>query len=155
VDLVHRNAALTARTLGRPVRPRVIHEDTPHHLRRDPEEMRPVLPRDTLLPDQPEIGLVNECCRLKCVIATLVSQVGGRSPTKLRVDEWSELIARAQVAAPPRLQQGADAGRWAVNSFGHCLHLDGPEWRQLYVSRMSVGVMTQFAGDSRVLVSGN
>jgi hypothetical protein len=155
VDLVHRNAALAAGTLGRPMRPRVIHEDTPHHPRRDTEEVRPVLPRDTLLPDQPEIGLVNECCRLKRVIATLLSQVGGRPPTKLRVDEWSELIACAQVAAPPRLQQGADANRGAANSFGHCLHLDCPEWRRLYVSRMSLDVMTQFAGDSRVLVSSN
>jgi hypothetical protein len=43
----------------------MIHENAPHHLRRDTEKLRPILPGDAVLIDQPQVRFVNECGRLQ------------------------------------------------------------------------------------------
>ena len=47
---------------------RVIDEDAAHHLRRDSEKVRAILPDDALLPDEPQICLVDKRGWLKRVV---------------------------------------------------------------------------------------
>ena len=39
--------------------PRVVDQNAAHHLRRDSEEVRSILPDDALLPDEPQIGFMD------------------------------------------------------------------------------------------------
>src|SRR5918993_2740058 len=57
---------------------RVIDEDAAHHLRRDAEEVRPVLPLHLRLIDEPQVGFVDERGRLQGVALSLAAQVAGR-----------------------------------------------------------------------------
>jgi hypothetical protein len=90
-----------ARTLRGPMCSRVIDENPPHHLRRHAEEMRAILPGDPLLTDQPEIHLMDQCCRLQSVVPTLVAKVGGRSSSELSINERQQIVPRLQVTPPP------------------------------------------------------
>jgi hypothetical protein len=40
--------------------PGMVHQNAPHHLRGDAEELRPVLPAHSPLTDQPEVRLMDE-----------------------------------------------------------------------------------------------
>src|SRR5262245_10394393 len=56
---------------------RMIYEDSAHHLRCDSEKMRAALPVHFILVDEPEIGFVHQCRRLKCVIYSLAAKIMG------------------------------------------------------------------------------
>jgi hypothetical protein len=86
----------------------VIDEDAPHHLGRDPEEVRAVLPGDVALSGEPHVGLVDQCRRLEGVVRTLLAQVGGGEPAQLSVHERHQLLERLSVAPSPLLQEGGD-----------------------------------------------
>src|SRR5262249_32740181 len=86
----------------------VVHEDPPHRLRRDPEEVSPVLPVDAPLIDETEVGLVHEGGRLERVIGSLGPEVGGGEPPQLPVNEWQEPVEGARFAAAPFLEKRSD-----------------------------------------------
>ena len=54
---------------------RVVNEDAAHGLRRDPEEVRAVLPLDLALVDELEVRLVDEGRGLEGVVGALAPQV--------------------------------------------------------------------------------
>src|SRR5215475_451876 len=76
--LVQRHLLRPAATLGILAPSRVVHQDAPHQLRSDPEEVRPVLPVDTLLFDQPQVGFVDQGRGLQRVAGTLPPHVAAR-----------------------------------------------------------------------------
>jgi hypothetical protein len=88
----------------------VIHEDAPHHLRRDAEELRAVLPLCAVLIDQPQVGFVNECGRLQRVIGALTPQVGLGPTMEVLVDQRDELIASRGISGAPRVQECRHVG---------------------------------------------
>jgi hypothetical protein len=82
----------------------VVDQNAPHHPGGDAEELRAILPGDAILPQEAEVGFVNECSGLKRVIPTLARQVGGGSPAEMLVDKGHERIASLRIAAGPRAQ---------------------------------------------------
>jgi hypothetical protein len=90
---------------------RMIDEDPAHHLRRDAEEVRAVLPGDALLANQPEVRLVDQGGWLQRVIRAFATKIRGGSPLEIFVDEWQQLVARREVAVSPRPQQSRNDTR--------------------------------------------
>jgi hypothetical protein len=89
----------------------VIDEDAAHHLRRDAEEMRSILPVALVLVDEPDEDLVNQGRRLKGVIGPLLPKLPRRDLSELRVDEREQLIERSLVAATPISEKCRDIAR--------------------------------------------
>ena len=87
---------------------RVVHQDAPHHLRRDAEEVRAVLPLDAPLADQLEVRLVDERRALQRVADRFSRQVPSRNRAQLLVDERHQLIERLLAAVLPGDQQPRD-----------------------------------------------
>jgi hypothetical protein len=81
----------------------VVDENAAHHFGGYTKELRAVLPRDTTLIDQPEVGLVNERCRLQGMTGSFASKVGRRAAAQFLVDERHEQIARGDIAVAPGL----------------------------------------------------
>jgi len=105
--------------------PCVVDEDAAHHLRRDSEEVRPILPPDTLLTEEPEIGFMDQCRRLERVVRALAAKVRGRSASKFAINERQQLIARLKIAPPPGLQQSTHVDRSGL----------GASWRSAVARR--------------------
>jgi hypothetical protein len=94
------------------VTPGVIDQDPAHDLRRHTKEVRPILPIDLPLIDEPQVHLMNERRRLQGVAGPLAAKLARRYATEFRVDEWQQLIERTAVAATPSTKQRRDvAGR--------------------------------------------
>jgi hypothetical protein len=72
----------------------VIHENLPHHLGRDTEEVCAIPIFRLVLADQPNVSLVNERGRLQGVIPPLTPQINVRQTPELRVSERHEVIER-------------------------------------------------------------
>ena len=67
--------------------------------------MRPILPAHTLRVHEPQVGLVDESCRLEAVLQTLTHHAPPRDLVQLRLDEGHEPFERTTVAGPPCHQQ--------------------------------------------------
>ncbi len=85
-----------------------VHEDAPHHLRGDAEEMAAVLPARLVLPEQPKADLVDEGGRLKHAIRALAGQVARRHAVQLVIDEWQQPLECVLVAVAPDAKQTGD-----------------------------------------------
>ena len=82
-----------------------IHQDVPHDLGGEAEELRPVLPLHVGLVHELQVGLVYEGVRLQGVARTLPAEVRGRPPVEVGVDETHQAIPGGFVAAAPGLQE--------------------------------------------------
>ena len=71
--LVERHHATPAAPLGGVALARVVHENAAHHLRRDAEEVRPALPLNPILVDQPKIRLIDQRRWLQRMVGTLAA----------------------------------------------------------------------------------
>jgi hypothetical protein len=96
----HHSAPALAGSAG----PGRIHEDTPHHLGGDGEEMGPVLPAYTGDIHQMQEGFVNQGGRLQCVPLVFLLHVAPGHAAQLSVDERCQLLQRGEVAAAPGSQ---------------------------------------------------
>jgi len=79
---------------------------------RDAKEVCSILPGDTILPDEPEVYLVDERRRLECVIDAFAPKIRRGGPPELPVDERQQIVASLQIAMPPRPEQSADVTGW-------------------------------------------
>ena len=82
-----------------------VNEDAPHHLRRDGEELRTILPGRAALIDEPDVRLVHERGRLKGVVRPLAPQVRRGAATKLAIHEHQHTLARLEIPGGPRVQE--------------------------------------------------
>lgn len=80
---------------------RVVHENTPHQLRRDREEVRPVLPVHLALIDDAYIDLMNQSRCLEGMLASFLAQITAGEPSQLGIDDRKEPIQRIAVAFAP------------------------------------------------------
>ena len=103
--IVQRDLHTGAGTLRRPMLARVIDKDASHHLRRHREEMRAVLPRDTLRANQADICLVDERRGLQSMVATLAPQIRRCSPPQFAIHDGDQVFAGLHVSLSPRLEQ--------------------------------------------------
>src|SRR5262245_38848398 len=87
---------------------RVIDEDAAHHFRGDSKKVRSVLPRDTVLAGEPQVGLVDECGWLKGVIDPFAPKVSSSPPPEVFVHQGHQLVACPDVTVRPCAQQTAD-----------------------------------------------
>jgi hypothetical protein len=72
----------------------VIHQDTPHHLRRDSQKMLAISPGDLILPDQPHVRFVNQSRGLQAMIGPLPPKVVSRQAAKLIVYQGHQTLVR-------------------------------------------------------------
>ena len=102
---------LLARTaLPRRVCARVIDQNSPHCLRRNAEEMGPVLPPDRTLVNELQERLVDERGRLERVVRALAPQVAGRKPPQFGIHLRQQPLERVLTSVAPLLQQPCDLG---------------------------------------------
>jgi hypothetical protein len=86
----------------------VIDEDSPHHPRRNREELRTVLPLRARLRREPQIGFVDERGWLKRVVSALASEMRGCPLSQFPIHEPHERLAYLKVTLVPRAQQNGD-----------------------------------------------
>ena len=103
--IVQRDSDRSAWALPPVLCPRMIDQDSAHHLCRHAKEVRSILPHDTLLTHQSQVGLVDEGGWLQGVIGAFAAEIGGRAPPELLVDERQQFLPRMKVAVPPRPEQ--------------------------------------------------
>jgi hypothetical protein len=74
---------LRASAFRRLARQGMIRQNTPHHLRRDPEKLGAVLIVNLMLPEQPEISFVDESGWLQSMLGTFIPEIPGRQSPQL------------------------------------------------------------------------
>ena len=94
--------------------PRELHQDPPHRPRGHGEEVRAVLPLDSVHIDQTDVGFVDECRGLERVVGALASHVAPGQCVELLVDERNELVEGRFLTLAPREEQVS-----GVRSSGH------------------------------------
>jgi hypothetical protein len=83
----------------------MVHQDPPHHLGRQREEVRSILPIGVALADESKERLVDQGGGLKDVPRTLAPKSGRRPAAQLLVDDRDELAARGEIASAPCVEQ--------------------------------------------------
>lgn len=73
------------------MRPRVVDEDPPHDVCRNREELRPILPSDLTLVNDPEVGLVDQRRRGHRVVRAFPLKIATRQPTQLAVNRLDQI----------------------------------------------------------------
>lgn len=88
-----------------------IHEQIPHHLRRQPEKMRAVGEIDARSVNEANVGLVNEIRRVQRIFSGRCAQPLVRELAQAFVDQRDELFPGAFVAGAPLPEKPGDL-RW-------------------------------------------
>src|SRR5262249_20858174 len=107
-----------------------IDENAPHHLRRDGEELRAVLPLRAPLIDETQIRLVHERGWLQRVALPLSTKVRGSTVPQLFVDECHDALARVQISIPPGREELRDVVRGGTHWLSAEPDLVGLDGRQ-------------------------
>ena len=94
-----------------PAPARVVGQDPPHHLGRDPEEVRAVLPVHAALVHEAQEGLVDQVVGLEGLAGPLPAEVPPGQPPQLVVDERRDLVEGRVVTAVPPVEQERDVVR--------------------------------------------
>jgi hypothetical protein len=89
----------------------VIDQDSPHELCGDTKEVRPILPVDAALVDEPDVHLMHKGRWLQGVVGTLVPKLARGHPAELRIHKRQQFIERSPVAAIPIAEQRRDVAR--------------------------------------------
>jgi len=79
----------------------VIHKNAAHQLGRDAKEMRAILPSKVLRAGQPNEGFIDQCCRLKGMVAPLAGHVSPSQSPELGLDEGEQVLERLGIAVTP------------------------------------------------------
>jgi hypothetical protein len=89
----------------------VIDEDAAHDVRGDAKKVRPILPVNLPLVDEPDEHFVHEGRRLQCVVGPLASKLTGGHASELCIHEGQQLVERGPVTAAPLAEQLRDVAR--------------------------------------------
>ena len=111
-NVLHAAAALQV------VTPRMLHQNAPHHLGRNREEMRAILPLHALVIHQAHVGFIDQRGGLQAVPRALALHVAARQTAQFVINDGSQLFERALVSAAPGAEQlltspPADSPVWA------------------------------------------
>jgi hypothetical protein len=97
-----------AATLGAAPLARVVYQHMPHHFGSDGEEMRPILPFDLMIGQQPEKCLLHQRRGLHAVVFALASQVTPRDLIQLPLNQGQQSVQGGAVSLPPTDQESGD-----------------------------------------------
>jgi hypothetical protein len=87
------------------VSPRVVDENPTNDPRRYAEEVRPVLPINVPLFDEPQIRLVNEGRGLQSVPGAFFTELTRGNSAQLGVDQRQQAVEGTSIAAAPVVQE--------------------------------------------------
>src|SRR5262249_52147047 len=99
--LFQRQPGCVTPSLGVTTLPCVVDQDTPHYLRRYGEEVPSVLPTNSLLVHEPEIGLVNQRRSLERVSGGLVTHVPSGHAAQLGINQRHQPVEGCGIAFAP------------------------------------------------------
>ena len=102
-----------AAPLCRPMSPSMIHEDLPHGLSGNGQEMGPALPIDARLTDEFQVGFVDQRGRLKSMVLSFPAQVPRGKDPQFGVDVRKQLLCGMAVPRFEFLQELRDPRRSA------------------------------------------
>ncbi len=104
-------SVIPAPRLPADVGPGVIHEDAPHHLRGDGEEVGASAPPNLLI-DQADVCLVNDGGALEGMTCAFAPHIVSCEPAQLAVDHGSESLEGSVISlAPADKEMGELLGR--------------------------------------------
>src|SRR5271166_6197687 len=83
----------------------MIHEDAPHQLRGNTKKVGPVLPLGRLLMEKTQIGLVNECPALECVVGAFPPEIVACDSAQLRINQGDQLFLSVLISLSPVVEQ--------------------------------------------------
>lgn len=105
VDFVVKGYPTIISPLGCAAAPRVIHKNLAHKSGRQSQEIATGLSLERPLLRQPEVSLIDQCCRLKGVIRALSSQVTVRQSVELVVNQRKQRLQDPLIACVPTGKQ--------------------------------------------------
>jgi len=77
----------------------VFHQNLPHHVRGDSDELRTIVPYGRLVGHEMQVGLMNESRRLQRMSGPLATQIRVRQPPQLVVNGWNERVVDSREAS--------------------------------------------------------
>src|SRR5215211_7622617 len=83
----------------------IINENSTHHLRRDGEKVRPVIPFNISLIDESDKCFVDQCRSLKRVAGSLAIHVVVSKTVELAVDQRRHAVKGRTIAFAPIMKQ--------------------------------------------------
>ena len=89
------------------VAPRIFHQNAPHQLGRNGEEMGSILPLHALIIHEAHVGFVDQGGSLQAVAGALVFHVAARQAAKLVIDDGGQPVEGALVATAPGAEKRA------------------------------------------------
>jgi hypothetical protein len=98
---VERHAQRLPAALGEAAAAGVVHQDAPHHLRAQRQEVRAALAAKPPGTDQLEVGLVDQCRGFETKAGAPAPEVPVRDPPQRRIHEIDQVIQRLRVAVVP------------------------------------------------------
>ena len=96
-----------------PMSPRMIHENLPHGLSGNGQEMRPALPSDACVTDELQVGFMNQRGRLKGMVLSFPVQVSRGKCSQFGVDVLKQLLSGRAVPRFAFVQELSDLRRSA------------------------------------------
>ena len=90
------------------VAPRMFHQNAPHQLGRNREEMGAILPLHALIIHQAHVGFIHQGRRLQAVAGALASHVAARQAVELVINDGGQPFERVPVAVAPGAEERAD-----------------------------------------------
>jgi hypothetical protein len=103
--VVQRNRLGLAAALEGAARTSQIHQDAPHQLGGDTEEVGAVLPVHFFHVHQPQVSLIDQSSGLQGLAGPFLGYVALRQPVQLPVYNGYKLVERILLSPAPRLQQ--------------------------------------------------
>jgi hypothetical protein len=70
-----------------------LDQNAAHRLGGCTKKMRAILPRSVSVRDQPQPGLMDQRCRLKCLAGHLMGHSRGRQSPQFRIDQRKQLLS--------------------------------------------------------------
>src|SRR5262245_51451843 len=83
----------------------MVDKDAPHETSGYGKKMCAVLPVHLTLINDPEVGFVDQCSRVKSMIRTLMGKMVVGDPAQLSIDDGHQLLQSDRVAAAPRYKE--------------------------------------------------
>jgi hypothetical protein len=81
----------------------LVNQDPAHHLGRQREEVRAILPISLTLVDQSQVRFVDQGRRLERVPWPLAPEAGCRPAAELLIDDRDQLVPSGEIAPAPRV----------------------------------------------------
>jgi hypothetical protein len=104
------------------VTPRVVHQNAPHQLGRNGEEMGSILPLHSIVIHQAQVGFIHKGRGLEAMSGALLLHVAARQTVELVVNDGGQPVEGALVSVAPGAQERADIAHSRLAGLSHPMH---------------------------------